>query len=70
MVLSDNAQELQPFRATFPPGITQYLLKLLERYETGDDPVLRGKSITYWSNLTPLPRSGLGAYVPQRILPP
>ena len=72
----DSAQELQPFQGSVSSWDNYNTwLNLLECYETGDESVLRGKAITYWSNLTTSSQIwawehmfGTGEYTPMRVL--
>lgn len=72
----DSAQELQPFQSSVSSWDNYNTwLNLLECYETGDESVLRGKAITYWSNLTTSSQIwawehmfGTGEYTPMRVL--
>lgn len=50
---NDDAQTLQPFQASVSSwdNYNTYL-NLLECFESGDTSVLKGKAITYWSNMS------------------
>lgn len=72
----DGAQGLQPFQSSVSSWDNYNTWKnLLECYDSGDESVLRGKAITYWSNLTTSAQIwawehmfGNGEFTPMRVL--